>query len=351
MFDFTSNITQVLEYMSCGSLDSKLWRFGRFGDETIEIPSWRDRLLWLRDISEAMVYLHDMKNVIHRDLKSQNVLLNYDFKEWFDHPERPKRIRAKVSDFNTSKFCNSLGVARKPFGIVHSRTMREGQDDEEEKTTTNDNDTDRTTSYNTVTSVGTYQYLAPELVNGLESMKDHAFYGAPVDVYSYGCIVYECLELRAPWSHDGRKYTFAHKVLHAVMRGERPPLIRCNKKNLGKIEEQLIDLMNECWHQDPHRRPLFSDVNHTVECIRKENLSSFGSAKMPRRRRGAGKKPRHVLAHHVLATNTQTGDGDFEELEDDESGSGSSLHIRSNDSSASTSSLSDEVELVKIAVS
>eukprot|EP00938_MAST-03A_sp_MAST-3A-sp1_P001648 g1648.t1 len=173
----------VLEYMSCGSLDSKLWRFGRFGDETIEIPSWRDRLLWLRDISEAMVYLHDMKNVIHRDLKSQNVLLSYDFKEWFDHPDRPKLIRAKVADFNTSKFCNSLGVARKACGIVHA----------EEKTTT---------SYNTVTSIG-----------------------------------------------------------------ERPSLIRCcDKKKLGKIEEQLIDLMNEC------------------------------------------KKPQHVLAH----------DADFEELEDDE---------------------------------
>lgn len=108
----------VLEYMSCGSLDSKLWKFGRFGDDKIQIPTWKERLLWLRDISEAMVYLHDMRNVIHRDLKSQNVLLSYDFKEWFDHPGRPKRIRAKVSDFNTSKFCDSLGVARKSRGIV-----------------------------------------------------------------------------------------------------------------------------------------------------------------------------------------------------------------------------------------
>ena len=101
-----------------GSLDSKLWKFGRFGDDKIQIPTWKERLLWLRDSSEAMVYLHDMRNVIHRDLKSQNVLLSYDFKEWFDHPGRPKRIRAKVSDFNTSKFCDSLGVARKSRGIV-----------------------------------------------------------------------------------------------------------------------------------------------------------------------------------------------------------------------------------------
>ena len=229
--------------------------------------------------------------------------------------------------------------------------MGEGQDEDdgEQKSTisTNDDDMNLTSfssSYNTVNSVGTYFYLAPELVNGLESMNDHAFYGAPVDVYSYGCIVYECLELRSPWSHD-KKYTFAHKVLNAVSRGERPSLIRCDKKKLENVEAQMIDLMNECWNHDPHRRPVFSDIKDCVEGVRKENSFMFGSAKMPRRRKTSGKKPQHVLTHmhHTKVTHDER--GEFEKLHDPISGSSScSFHDDGNGGSR-------DLEMVKIQVS
>ncbi|KAL0332161.1 UNVERIFIED_CONTAM: Calcium/calmodulin-regulated receptor-like kinase [Sesamum calycinum] len=97
----------VYEYMSNGSLENLIycsyrvflilfWTqqliFNIFLDDEEQILSWEDRLQIALDISHGIEYLHDgaVPPVIHRDLKSANILLD-------------QSMRAKVADFGLSK--------------------------------------------------------------------------------------------------------------------------------------------------------------------------------------------------------------------------------------------------------
>eukprot|EP00890_Picochlorum_soloecismus_P004714 jgi/Picsp_1/5243/NSC_02606-R1_protein len=93
------------------------------------------------DIAHAMVYLHP--NIVHRDLKSQNVLLDSDG-------------RAKVCDFGIAKF------------------------------------KDRTFVSTVNGQAGTPAYMAPELFDGANVTEK-------VDVYSFSILLWECLTGKIPW--------------------------------------------------------------------------------------------------------------------------------------------------------
>ncbi|KAJ8637119.1 hypothetical protein MRB53_011386 [Persea americana] len=76
----------VYEFMSSGSLASLLY------GEGMRALSWDERLQIAQDISHGIEYLHEgaVPPVIHRDLKSANILLD-------------GMMRAKVADFGLSK--------------------------------------------------------------------------------------------------------------------------------------------------------------------------------------------------------------------------------------------------------
>lgn len=95
------------------------------------------------DVAQAMVYLHP--NIVHRDLKSQNVLLDADG-------------RAKVCDFGIAKF------------------------------------KDRTFVSTVNGQAGTPAYMAPELFDGVNATEK-------VDVYSFAVLLWECLTGKVPWGH------------------------------------------------------------------------------------------------------------------------------------------------------
>jgi serine/threonine protein kinase len=94
------------------------------------------------DVSEGMAFLHN-SHVVHRDLKSPNVLIDCDG-------------RAKVADFGLSSYNQ------------HSMSK--------------------------VTAVvGTYAWTAPEVIMGNETM------GLSADVYSFGVILWELFTGQVPW--------------------------------------------------------------------------------------------------------------------------------------------------------
>ncbi|WVY91635.1 hypothetical protein V8G54_037149 [Vigna mungo] len=120
----------VFEYMSNGSLDNHL-----FGNR--RSLTWDVRYKIALGVARALRYLHEdaEQSVVHRDIKSGNVLLDRDF-------------NTKISDF---------GIAR----LVDPRLR-----------------TQRTKV------VGTYGYLAPEYINGGRVSKES-------DMYSFGVLALE----------------------------------------------------------------------------------------------------------------------------------------------------------------
>jgi len=125
----------ITEFVTGGDLRSKL------KDKGIDMD-WKLRVGILRDIALAMNYLH-AKSIIHRDLKSHNLLVAEDWK-------------VKVCDF---------GLAR---------TAPEG---EEQK--------------GGMTIVGTNEWMAPEVAMG-------EAYDNSADVFSFGMVMYELITRDKP---------------------------------------------------------------------------------------------------------------------------------------------------------
>ena len=80
-----NNIFVVMEYMNGGNFLDAL-KSRRL--------SWKRRLRILVDVAEGMMYVHDELDRVHRDLKSENILLCRE--------EGSTELRGKVADFGLS---------------------------------------------------------------------------------------------------------------------------------------------------------------------------------------------------------------------------------------------------------
>ena len=78
----------VLELMNGGALDDRLM------STDLPVLQWQDRARILLHVARGLVYMHSLKPaVVHRDVKTGNVLLHFD--------EQNDLSMAKVSDFGT----------------------------------------------------------------------------------------------------------------------------------------------------------------------------------------------------------------------------------------------------------
>lgn len=151
-------LCMVSEYMEGGSLYELLYKKKR-------IPSSRRRLVLALDIAKALAYLHSMQpQIVHRDLKSPNILLE----EHGDH--------AKVGD---------VGLAR--VRALSGEKM--------------------------MGAAGTYPWMAPEMLAG------HS-YTEKADVYSYGIVLSEICSGVLPFPG----LSSSEVRTRVCKNGERPPL-------------------------------------------------------------------------------------------------------------------------------
>lgn len=102
---------------------------------------------------------------------------------------------------------------------------------------------------------------APEVFRGDQS------YGSPVDVYSFGIIMWEISTRQKPWSDLGDDASFIGliKLLTTALQTGRRPKIPAA---LAKAQGMYVEAMEQCWGGDPAERPSFAEVAQILgRCI------------------------------------------------------------------------------------
>ncbi len=183
----------TMPYIDGESLRARLSRQG-------ELPVG-EAVAVLRDIARALEYAH-AHDVVHRDIKPENVLLSGN--------------SACVADFGIAKAVNAARTSVEPGGA---------------------NDASLT---GTGLSIGTPAYMAPEQAAGLGDVDHRA------DLYSFGCIAYELLSGRPPFSNRSVQ---AMMMAHMT---EKPSLARLRR---AEIPRTLSDLVICCLAKEPNERP------------------------------------------------------------------------------------------------
>ncbi|XP_057841092.1 serine/threonine-protein kinase STY8 isoform X1 [Cryptomeria japonica] len=98
---------------------------------------------------------------------------------------------------------------------------------------------------------GTYRWMAPEVIN-------HQPYDQKADVFSFAIVLWELLTAKLPYD----SLTPLQAAL-GVRQGLRPPIPENTHPKVAAILEQ-------CWHEDPTKRPSFSEITIMLEKILKE---------------------------------------------------------------------------------
>ncbi|XP_047960417.1 calcium/calmodulin-regulated receptor-like kinase 2 [Salvia hispanica] len=214
----------VYEFMSNGSLENLIY------NDVEQALSWEDRIQIALDISHGIDYLHDgaVPPVIHRDLKSANILLD-------------RNMRAKVADFGLSK--------EEHFDGRNSGLK------------------------------GTYGYIDPMYISTNN-------FTTKSDVYSFGIILFELITAIHPHKNLMEYVNLASMSLDGV-----DDIIDAKMAETCNIEEvrSLAKIAHRCLHKTPRKRPSMGEVSQAIVKIKqqrrrlvKEDTMSFAGEDLSR---------------------------------------------------------------------
>ena len=184
----------VMEYMAGGSLKDELDRRGR-------LPL-RQAVEMALQVCYGLAYAHG-QGIVHRDIKPGNILLGA-------HGE------VKIADFNVAKI-DSLSGDTWP-----------GQ------------------------PLGTFDYIPPEQVERAHQATPRA------DVYSLGCVLFEMLVGRPPFSAETDRELAQHH------QETPPPSVRAYRLD---VPEPLEKLVHSCMAKEPADRPTASQLAEALESV------------------------------------------------------------------------------------
>eukprot|EP00850_Spirogloea_muscicola_P002772 SM000011S18950 [mRNA] locus=s11:74493:76789:- [translate_table: standard] len=198
------NVCIVSKYMTC-SLHDFLHR-----NQQLEL---RRVLELAHDIAEGMQFLHS-QDVVHRDLKTANILLDQDGK-------------ASVADFGTAL----MSGWRASHDIVEPET---------------------------------YRWMAPEVSmtklqghNAACAKSQSTQHASALDVYSYGIVLWELLTSKLPYD----EYLPMQAAAAVIQSGLRPVIPTTCPKRLRYLIEQ-------CWQANPQFRPSFREILQDLSSIK-----------------------------------------------------------------------------------
>lgn len=186
--------TIITEFMPNGSLSSFLEKVAHgMSPDNLETI----KAINIFGIAAGMAYVHQ-KNIIHRDLKTENIMLDEN-----NYP--------KIADFGLSK------------------VFEEGTQNQIQQTT----------------SIGTPTHMAPELF-------EDEHYGNKIDVFAYSFILYEILTYNKPW-YD-KKNLNQFNLMKYIKDGQRPTI------RDREISDDYVTLIEKCWCGEPEARPTFIQI-------------------------------------------------------------------------------------------
>ncbi|KAL8124687.1 uncharacterized protein LOC141718545 [Apium graveolens] len=209
----------VYEYMPHGTLSDHLYKNSRNGSVAFQPLSWEQRLKICVGAARGLDYLHTgtglQKRVIHRDVKSSNILLD-------EHWE------AKVSDFGLSK----IGPANQSCSHVSTNVK------------------------------GTPGYMDPEyfLTHRLTRKSD---------VYAFGVVLFEvlCGRRALDLKIDKDQRALAQYAHRCIQEGTIDQIIDSSLR--GQISKDclqvFVDIGDQCLHYQQRKRPTMSDVVAKLE--------------------------------------------------------------------------------------
>jgi hypothetical protein len=236
----------VTELVSGGSLEYVLH------DEYYDLL-WATRVKIGLHVALGMEHIHKMR-MLHRDLKSANVLLDDE-------------LGAKVCDFGLTRVIKPVrqhvvhssytGVTR-VLSRVGDIEMNDGQS--ALGSTQRMSVSGVGTRGDTMTrAAGTLQWMAPEVFRGDQT------YSNAVDVYSFGIVMWELATRETPWVRELRsEQTGIFDGLNsALQRGRRPAI----PDAVLAEHAAFVAVMQRCWAGDPVDRPTFAVATRDLLAI------------------------------------------------------------------------------------
>ena len=157
-------------------------------------------------VARGMKFLHSQSpSIVHRDLKSLNILIERPVKTQKD------KVCVKIADFGISRRCDYIMMTA---------------------------------------DVGTSYWKAPEVISG-------EVYGPSCDVYSFSILLWEILCHKRPYLNEDKQIVMRQIRMHK----RRPSLDDVP----NDIPDKLKEIMQICWKQNPSKRPTFDWIYSEIE--------------------------------------------------------------------------------------
>ncbi|CAB4253151.1 similar to Saccharomyces cerevisiae YBR028C YPK3 An AGC kinase phosphorylated by cAMP- dependent protein kinase (PKA) in a TORC1-dependent manner [Maudiozyma barnettii] len=192
-FHDQSKLYLILQYIPGGELFYHLKEHGTLEEDTVAF--------YAAEVSCALKFLHD-NGIVYRDLKPENCLLN-------------QRGHLVLTDFGLSK---------------------KGTTDPTNDSTSSDSDLEKDDIYTLHSIIGTPEYAAPEILQGLA-------YNKNCDWYSLGCLLYDMLVGKPPYTGNNHKV-----ILNKIQKDKQGPRIPYY------LSEGMKDMLNWLLKKDKTKR-------------------------------------------------------------------------------------------------